>query len=55
MEVIKITDNDDGTSTVDIDLTQDEINFFLSYAINDFLKKYIERIKNENNICPSIS
>jgi hypothetical protein len=55
MEVVDIIDNEDGSSTVTIDMTEEEQQFFIEYAVVDILKKAIEREKHENNICPTIS
>jgi len=48
MEVLKITENEDGSATVDISLTEEENNLLLNYAINNILRDQIERMKKEN-------
>ncbi len=43
MEVKKFLDNPDGSATVNIDLSEVEVQFLINYAINDiFLKKLDE-------------
>ncbi len=48
MEVVKITENEDGSATLDLNLTEKEINIFVGYAVNDILKKQIEKLKQDN-------
>jgi len=45
MEVIKITENEDGSATLDINFTEEEINIFVGYAVNDILKKQIQKME----------
>ena len=47
MEVIKVTENEDGGATLDINFTEEEINIFVSYAVNDILKKQIDKMELE--------
>ena len=32
---------------MDCEFTQDEVDFFIEYAVNDILKKQIERMEHE--------
>ena len=47
MEILKVYEAVAGFCKMDCDFTQDEINFFVGYAVNDILKKQIERMKHE--------
>ena len=42
MEVIEIKDNDDKTCTITVNITEEENQILINYAINDILKKQIE-------------
>ena len=55
MEVIEIIENNDGSMTIQLEMTEEEKDKLLEYAVNNLLKDYVERLQNENNICPSIS
>lgn len=48
MEVTKIIENEDGSATLDLDLTEEEINIFVEYAVVDILKKYIEKCEQDS-------
>jgi len=55
MKILKITDQPDGSAIVEMELSDEENNFFVEYAVVDILKKQIERIKNgEVDICPAV-
>jgi len=43
MEVLKVVDQEDGSAIVDLEMSSQESNFFLEYAILDILKKQIKR------------
>lgn len=47
MEVLSIKDQEDGSAIVELNMTEEENNFLLQYAIVDILKKQIEREKHE--------
>jgi hypothetical protein len=47
MEVTKITENEDGSATLDLDLTKEEIDIFVEYAVVDILKKHINKLEQE--------
>ena len=47
MKVLKITDQPDGSAIVDLELTEQENNFFLEYAIVDILRKQIKIMEGE--------
>ena len=42
MEIVEITDNEDGSANLVVNLTTEEIQELLSYAILDILKKAVE-------------
>ena len=50
MEILKIHEAKEGENFVEMEcrFTEYEVNFFLNYAVNDILKKQIERMKNEH-------
>jgi len=47
MEVLDVIENDDGTSTLTLEMTEEEKNMLIQYAIVKLLKEYIERKENE--------
>jgi len=48
MEILKVTENENGSATLDISLTEEENNMLLEYAITNILKEQIERMEKEN-------
>ena len=42
MEVIKITDNPDGSAEIECEFTEEEVQLLLEHAVNDILRKAIE-------------
>ena len=55
MKILKIEDQEDGSAIVDIEITPEENNFFIEYAIVDILTKQMERNKDEDNIRTAVS
>jgi hypothetical protein len=55
MEVLSVTDQPDGSAIVELNMTEEENNILIQYAVADILQKKIERIKNEDNLCSTIS
>ena len=47
MDVVKVTENEDGSATLDVNLTEEEINIFVGYAIIDILKKQIKNLEDK--------
>jgi hypothetical protein len=47
MEVVKVTENEDGSATLDLNLEEEEVNIFVGYAINDILKKQIKKLEDK--------
>jgi hypothetical protein len=55
MKIIKLTDQPDGSAIAEIDMTQEEIDFFVEYAFNDIIRKGMERMENETDIRTPVS
>lgn len=47
MEVINIHEKEDGGAEIELDLTPEETQWLLSYAIKDILIKATQEVKNE--------
>ncbi len=47
MNITEITENKDGSADYTFDLTQDEIQKLVEYAINDILEKKVKRKKQK--------
>ena len=45
MDILEIKDQEDGSAIVEANFTEEEINFFVEYAVNDILRKQLEKIK----------
>ena len=45
MEVLNTIEHEDGTATMIIDMSEEERNLLVEYAVVDLLKKYIESQK----------
>lgn len=43
MEVLKVTDNDDGSATLEIEMTEEERRMLINYAVNKILREYVEK------------
>ena len=48
MEILKMTENGDGSVTVEISLTDEENNILIGYAINDILRKQIATMEGKD-------
>jgi hypothetical protein len=42
-------EQNDGSAILEIDMTEEEKNFLINYAINDILRKQINAIKDGEN------
>ena len=42
MEILKITENENGSSTLDIDMTEEEMRLLMEAGLNKVLKDYCE-------------
>lgn len=51
MKVLNVQENVDGSANLDVELTPDELQFFLEYAIVDILEKTVQNkiSEGENN------
>ncbi len=47
MKILKVHEPKDGFCTMECDFTEDEVSFFVEYAVNDILKKQIERMEHD--------
>jgi len=47
MEVLNIVENDDGSETWTIELTEEENNLFVQYAITDIIQQFIKKEKSD--------
>ncbi len=56
MKIINIKENSpiDGFTELELEMTNEEMNLLIETGLNTILKEQIERIENENNICPAI-
>jgi hypothetical protein len=48
MEVVSIEDQEDGSAIVTLNMTEEENNFLVGYAVNDILKKEIDKRSSED-------
>ena len=48
MKVLEIKDQPDGSCIMECEFTEKEVDFFLNYAVNDILKKQIEKMSKDN-------
>jgi HSP90 family molecular chaperone len=55
MQVLDIKPNGDGTETITLDMTEEEQQFLIEYAVTNILKEQIERMENESNLCTPVS
>jgi len=47
MKVLKITDQKDGSAIVDLEMTDEENNILVEYAVVDILKKQLMSLKEK--------
>lgn len=47
MDVIKVIENKDGSATLELELTKDEIRLLVEKAINDLLRDAVNKEKEE--------
>lgn len=50
MEVCNITENEDGSATLDVKLKNEEVQLLLEDAITRALKNYIKEKENEQKV-----
>jgi len=46
MEVAKLTENDDGSALVELDMSSEELRLLVEYAVVNILKEFVEEKKN---------
>jgi hypothetical protein len=46
MDILQIFENDDGSATLEVSLTDEETQFLLQLAINTILREAVERHKD---------
>jgi len=49
MDVLNITDNEDGSANVELEVTREELTFLLEIGFNKILKEGVENSKNVSN------
>ena len=47
MDVLSVEEQDDGSAIVTLNMTQQENDILVEYAVVDILKKQFERMENE--------
>ena len=47
MKVIDVIENEDGSCTLELDLTKEEVKLLINYAIVDILKEQIKNYQEE--------
>ena len=48
MKVLEIKELEDGGAIVKLEITEEENNFLVGYAVNNILKESIEELENAN-------
>lgn len=48
MIVEDVVEHDDGSCTLQVELTDEEVRFLISYAIKDILEREVDRMEKEN-------
>ena len=54
MKVLKFDEQEDGSAILEIEITKEENQFYIEYAITDIIVKQIEREKDEGIIRSSV-
>jgi hypothetical protein len=49
MQVLNVKENDDGTATLELQMSQEELWYLVEYAVVDLLRKEIERRESKDN------
>jgi len=45
MEIIEFNEKEDGSAEIVVNFTEEEVKFLLNYAVNDILRKQMEKLK----------
>ena len=48
MEILKIIDQPDGSAILDLEISEEENNMLIQYAVINILKEYIESNERKN-------
>lgn len=48
MDVLSIEEQEDGSAIVTMEMTEEENNLLVEYAVVNLLREHIERIENEH-------
>ena len=54
MEVLSVKDQKDGSAIVELNMTEEENNFLIQYAVVDILQKQIERMSRTCCDCEQV-
>ena len=49
ISVLEITENEDGSANVELDLDVEAVRLLLNVGFNQLLREYLEEKKNDNN------
>jgi len=49
MEVLEIKELEDGGATIELEMTEEENNLLVGYAVNNILKKSIKELEDADN------
>jgi len=45
MEIIEFNEKEDGSAEIVVNFTEEEVKLLLNYAVNDILRKQVEKLK----------
>jgi len=48
MDVLSVEEQEDGSAIITLNMTEEENNILIQYAVVNILKEQIERMKNEH-------
>ena len=49
IEVLKVTENEDGTATIELDLDVEAVRLLINVGFNQLLREHLEKETNDNN------
>ena len=49
IEVLKVTENEDGTATIELDLDPESVRLLINVGFNQLLREHLEKETNDNN------
>jgi len=47
MEILNLTENEDGSANVEVDLTKEELQTLVEVGLNKILKDYVDILKKK--------